>query len=431
MYGKILSYMEWTLGLFLLTYVSLLLFSKQRAWIALAMAVIFLGLGYVYLSDIVSGRINWNVFLIISGTMLVVQPFIDSGMTARLADWLMDRVHRSKTAILALALFSGVISAFVDNVATVLIVAPIALDVARKLKRNPVPVIIAVSVFANIQGFATLVGDTTSVMLAGVADMSFFDFFWIEGRPGPFFIVQVGTIIALITLWYLLGKKNEALTFHHETKVNDYAPTFFLLLIIGLLVIASFVEGLPSLTNGLITLGVGLLSVGYRVITRKKWHVILDDLKAIDVETLTLLFGLFVMIVGLENQGVITAMGTFFQQISGNDPFILYTYVVFVSVLVSAFVDNIPYVATLLPVMLTLSETIQLNPFVLYFGLLAGATLGGNITPIGASANIAGIGILRKLGYQVKVKDFLRIGIPITLTAVFSGYVLIWLLFAS
>ena len=430
MYGKILSYMEWTLGLFLLTYVSLLLFSKQRAWIALAMAVVFLGLGYVYLSDIVSGRINWNVFLIISGTMLVVQPFIDSGMTARLADWLMDRVHHSKTAILALALFSGVISAFVDNVATVLIVAPIALDVARKLKRNPVPVIIAVSVFANIQGFATLVGDTTSVMLAGVADMSFFDFFWIEGRPGPFFIVQVGTIIALITLWYLLGKKNEALTFHHETKVKDYAPTFFLLLIIVLLVIASFVEGLPSLTNGLITLGVGLLSVGYRVFTRKKWHVILDDLKAIDVETLTLLFGLFVMIVGLENQGVITAMGTFFQQISGNDPFILYTYVVFVSVLVSAFVDNIPYVATLLPVMLTLSETIQLNPFVLYFGLLAGATLGGNITPIGASANIAGIGILRKLGYQVKVKDFLRIGIPITLTAVFSGYVLIWLLFA-
>ena len=423
--------MEWTLGLFLLTYVSLLLFSKQRAWIALAMAVIFLGLGYVYLSDIVSGRINWNVFLIISGTMLVVQPFIDSGMTARLADWLMDRVHHSKTAILALALFSGVISAFVDNVATVLIVAPIALDVARKLKRNPVPVIIAVSVFANIQGFATLVGDTTSVMLAGVADMSFFDFFWIEGRPGPFFIVQVGTMIALITLWYLLGKKNEALTFHHETKVNDYAPTIFLLLIIFLLVIASFVEGLPSLTNGLITLGVGLLSVGYRVFTRKKWHVILDDLKAIDVETLTLLFGLFVMIVGLENQGVITAMGTFFQQISGNDPFILYTYVVFVSVLVSAFVDNIPYVATLLPVMLTLSETIQLNPYVLYFGLLAGATLGGNITPIGASANIAGIGILRKLGYQVKVKDFLRIGIPITFTAVFSGYVLIWLLFAS
>jgi Na+/H+ antiporter NhaD/arsenite permease-like protein len=129
-------------------------------------------------------------------------------------------------------------------------------------------------------------------------------------------------------------------------------------------------------------------------------------------------------------------MGTFFQQISGNDPFVLYTYVVFVSVIVSAFVDNIPYVATLLPVMLTLSENmslsenIQLNPYVLYFGLLAGATLGGNITPIGASANIAGIGILRKLGYEVKVKDFLRIGIPITLTAVMSGYVLIWLLFS-
>jgi Na+/H+ antiporter NhaD/arsenite permease-like protein len=422
--------MEWTLTLFLITYGSLLVFAKQRAWIALGMAVIFLGLGYVYFSDILSGRINWNVFMIIAGTMIVVQPFIESGMTARLADWLMDRVHHSKTAIVALTLFAGLISAFVDNVATVLIVAPIALDVARKLNRNPVPIIIAVSVFANIQGFATLVGDTTSVMLAGIANMSFFDFFWIDGRPGPFFIVQIGTIIALTTLWFLLGKKNEALTFHHETKVNDYAPSFFLLLIIVLLILASFVDGLPDLTNGFITMGVGLLSIIYRSITRKKWSILFDDLKAIDVETLGLLLGLFIMIMGLENQGVITAMGTFFQQISGNDPFVLYTYVVFVSVIVSAFVDNIPYVATLLPVMLTLSETIQLNPYVLYFGLLAGATLGGNITPIGASANIAGIGILRKLGYEVKVKDFLRIGIPITLTAVMSGYVLIWLLFS-
>jgi Na+/H+ antiporter NhaD/arsenite permease-like protein len=421
--------MEWTLSLFFIAYIGLLLLPRYRAYIALSMAIIFLLLGYVVLPDIFSQRINWNVFLIIAGTMLVVQPFIDSGMTGRLADLLMDQVHHSKSAILALALFSGVISAFVDNVATVLIVAPIALDVAKKLKRNPVPLIIAVSVFANIQGFATLVGDTTSVMLAGVADMSFFDFFWIQGRPGPFFIVQLGTLIALITLWFLLGKKNEELSFHHQTPVTDYAPSFFLILIILLLVIASFIDGLPALTNGFITMGVGLVSVFYRMAKKKSFHVFAKDFSAVDGETLLLLLGLFIMILGLENQGVITAMGSFFESLSGNNLFVLYTLVVFISVIVSAFVDNIPYVATLLPVMLTLSNQFEIEPFVLYFGLLAGATLGGNITPIGASANIAGIGILRKLGYEVKVKDFLRIGIPITITAVLSGYVLIWILF--
>lgn len=423
--------MEWTLSLFFITYIGLLVFSKYRSWIALGIAGVFLLIGYVLIGDVLSDRINWNVFLIIAGTMLVVQPFIESGMTARLADWLMDRVHHSKSAILALALFSGVISAFVDNVATVLIVAPIALDVARKLKRNPIPIIIAVSVFANIQGFATLVGDTTSVMLAGTAEMSFFDFFWINNRPGPFFIVQLGTIVALFTLSFLLGKKNEPLTFHHQTPVNDLAPSVFLLSIIVLLIIASFIDGLPALTNGFITFGVGLISVAYRAIKKQRFNQIIDDFKAVDYDTLFLLLGLFIMIVGLENQGVITAMGTFFEQLSGDRPFVLYTYVVFVSVLVSAFVDNIPYVATLLPVMTMLSTTYQLDPFVLYFGLLAGATLGGNITPIGASANIAGIGILKKLGYEVKVKDFLKIGIPITLSAVLSGYLLIWLFFGA
>jgi len=194
------------LSLFLITYVALLIFSNFKAYIAIAMAGLFLLIGFTQLDSIFSSAMNWNVFMIIAGTMIVVSEFIESRMPALLADWMMSKVSSTKWAIILLAAFAGIVSAFVDNVATVLIVAPIALDIAKKTKMSPVPLVIAVSVFANIQGFATLVGDTTSVMLAGplFGDMNFFDFFFVNGTIGPFFIVQIGTVASLVMLWFIL-----------------------------------------------------------------------------------------------------------------------------------------------------------------------------------------------------------------------------------
>ena len=422
------------LSLFLITYLALLIFSNHKAYIAIAMAVIFLLLGYTQFSNVFSSAMNWNVFMIIAGTMIVVSEFIKSGMPALLADWMMSKVSSTKWAIILLAGFAGVISAFVDNVATVLIVAPIALDIAKKTKISPVPLVIAVSVFANIQGFATLVGDTTSVMLAGpqFGNMNFFDFFFINGNIGPFFIVQIGTIVSLGMLWIILGKQHETIEFKHQTVVKDYSPSFFLAAILILLIIASFIPNLPLEINGYITLGTALVFVIYRLLIKKQSKAILNAIRAIDFETLGLLFGLFILIMGLENQGVIAAMGDFLESVGNGDPFMIYTIIVLVSVLFSAFIDNIPYVATLLPVMMRvgLSLNLPIPPYLLLFGLLAGATLGGNLTPIGASANIAGIGFLKKVGFKVTFKDFFKIGFPITLAALATGYILIFALFA-
>ena len=425
--------MEIALSLFLLTYIALLIFSNFKAWIALGVAALFIILGYTPLSDVFSAEMNWNVFMIIAGTMIVVTQFIESGMPALLADWMMRRVSSTKWAIILLATFAGLVSAFVDNVATVLIVAPIALDIAKKTKMSPVPLIVAVSVFANIQGFATLVGDTTSVMLAGAqyGDMNFFEFFFIEGKIGPFFIVQIGTIMSLVMLWFILGKHHEALNFTQKTSVKDLAPTLFLGLILISLIVASFIPNTPNEMNGYITLGIALIFVMYRLLFNHEKRAVLEAFKAIDFETLGLLFGLFILIIGLDNQGVIEAMGQIFESVGNNDPFIIYTFVVLISVLISAFIDNIPYVATLLPVMMGVGQTLNLGlpPYLLLFGLLAGATLGGNLTPIGASANIAGIGFLRKLGFQVKFWDFFKIGFPITMAALSTGYILIFLIY--
>ena len=124
---------------------------------------------------------------------------------------------------------------------------------------------------------------------------------------------------------------------------------------------------------------------------------------------------------------MIDAAAELFYNVAGNNPFMLYTLIVFASVVLSAFIDNIPYVATMLPVVEGIAAMMGVAPYVFYFGLLSGATLGGNLTPIGASANIAAIGILRKNGETVKLRDFLRIGVPFTLSAVLAGYVYIWL----
>lgn len=155
-----------------------------------------------------------------------------------------------------------------------------------------------------------------------------------------------------------------------------------------------------------------------------------DKAVTIDLETIGLLFGLFLVIGGITHMGVIDAAAALLAKLGGGNVFLLYTVIVWASVLLSAFIDNIPYVATMLPVITGLAGALGIPPALLYFGLLSGATLGGNCTPIGASANIAGIGILRKAGYEVRTRDFVRIGIPFTLAAVIPAYIYFWLLYS-
>ena len=139
---------------------------------------------------------------------------------------------------------------------------------------------------------------------------------------------------------------------------------------------------------------------------------------------------MFIVIGGLTNVGIIDDFAGLIVKFGGNNIFLLYTIIVWGSVLISAFVDNIPYVATMLPVLTAVTATLGIEPHLLYFGLLSGATLGGNITPIGASANIAAVGLLRKEGYQVSFGEFMRIGIPYTFAAVLTGYLYFWFIWS-
>ena len=422
--------MIYAIILFAVTYVLMLAFGKYRALIALGSAAVFVISGMLPL-DSIFGAVDFNVLLMIVGTMGLVQLFIDSKMPALLADVIMEKVPNVCIAAVALSLFSGVISAFVDNVATVLMVAPVALEICKKLKTNPVPFIIAIAVSSNLQGAATLVGDTTAIMLGSYADMSFLDFIVYEGKPGIFFAVELGALVSAAILAWLFRKEKQPVPKGAErTVVTDYVPTVLLVGMIALLIGASFIPSKPDITNGLICTALMAVGVVSTMIRTRSKNPLISTAKSIDFETVGLLLGLFLMIGGISNMGVISAAADLLAKLGGGNLFVLYTVIVWASVLISAFIDNIPYVATMLPVVTGLAAKLGVDPTLLYFGLLSGATLGGNCTPIGASANIAGIGILRKNGHEVKTGDFLRIGIPFTLAAVVPAYIYFWLLYA-
>ncbi len=411
--------------LFVAMYVVMIVRPKWRTLAALITGAIFLITGILPVRSVFN-EIDWNVILMIAGTMVVVDYFIESKMPNRIADILLDKADNVMWVTIYMSLFAGVISAFIDNVATVLMVAPVGLAVCRKLKISPVGMLISIAVSSNLQGAATLVGDTTSIMLGAYARMDFTSFFFMKGRPGIFWAVELGALATIPVLMLLFRKQKEPVHADEMTKVSDFVPSFMLLGVVAALITASFIPGKPDITNGLICCCMAGASILYDLIRTKKTKGLVRALKGIDFSTIYLLIGLFTVIGGIKAVGIIDDVAAAISRIGGSSLFLLYTVVVFGSVAISAFIDNIPYVATMLPVMQGVSAMIGIEPYLLYFGLLTGATLGGNLTPVGASANITAIGILEKNGEHVSFGDFARIGVPLTLTAVLAGYLFIW-----
>ncbi|MBO2528152.1 MAG: arsenic transporter [Clostridiales bacterium] len=422
---------------FAVTYVLMIALPKMRHWVAAASAVFFLVWGGISadggilasLTD-AAGAINWNVLMMLFGTMGTVYFFIESKMPDVMAEKILHVAPNTMWAVVFISLFSGIISAFMDNVATVLMIAPIGLAVAKQLKISPVDMLICISVSSNLQGAATLVGDTTSIMLGGYADMNFLDFFIFQGKASIFWAVELGALATVPVIMIIFRKQRQKVNITVSSKVEDIVPTLLLTLNIVLLIVASFLPNMPETINGIICLVVFAVTAIYSLLRNKGFSKIAASFRDIDYRTLLLLASLFIIISGVEKAGVLDLLAEKMVLLGGGNLFVIYTIIVWVSVLLSAFIDNIPYVATMLPVVQSIALSMGIAPYVLYFGLLTGATLGGNITPIGASANIAAIGILRKSGYEVKNRQFFRIGLPFTLVAVLVGYLYIWFLWA-
>jgi Na+/H+ antiporter NhaD/arsenite permease-like protein len=415
--------------LFAATYVAMIALPKWRYLVALGSAAIMIVSGALPVTE-AFGQIDWNVLMMLAGTMGTVSLFIASRMPERMADLLLKKTPNILWVAVALSVFAGLISAFVDNVATVLMVAPVALAIATKLGTSPIPLLICIAVSSNLQGAATLVGDTTSIMLGGAAGMNFMDFIFMDGKLSIFWAVELGALATVPVIMFIFRKERGTVTVGEPAKVEDYVPSCLLLGTVVLLIAASFLPNRPALTNGFICMGVFVIGILYTLICKKSLERAKNAFKEIDFETILLLAGLFIVIGSLTYNGIIDDISQLLVNLGGSNLFLMYSLIVWASVLFSAFIDNIPYVATMLPVVAGIAARMGCDARLLYFGLLVGATLGGNLTPIGASANIAAIGILRKAGYEVKTSEFLRIGVPFTLIAVLAGYLFCWFVWA-
>ena len=414
------------LVLFIAMYVVMIVFSKYRVAAVLTVAAAYLLTGIMPLAALGSA-INWNVLLMMAGTMIIVDYFIESRMPGRIAEILLDRSKNVMWVTIYMSLFAGVISAFIDNVATVLMVAPVALALCRKLKISPVPMVLSIAVSSNLQGAATLVGDTTSIMLGAYAHMDFLDFFWMKGKPGIFFAVELGALAAILVEVILFRKEKAPVHAEGKTEVRDIVPSIMLILMVVMLIAASFFKGKPEITNGVICMSLALLTVLIDYIQTGRGGHFSRALRNVDIETLLMLTGMFIVIGGITEAGIIDRFASWIVNAGSGNIFLLYSIIVWGSVIISAFVDNIPYVATMLPVVTVVTRSMGIEPYLLYFGLLCGATLGGNLTPVGASANIAAVGLLKQNGYHAGTGEFMRIGVPFTLAAVVAGYVYLWL----
>ena len=411
------------LAVFVLAYALFVFLPGRRPLVAVA------GVGLLMLTGTLGPwetftSVNWNVMGIFVGTLIAADLFIESRFPAWFAEVVVGRAPNTAWALIFICAMTGAISAFVENVATVLIVAPVALSIARKLEINPVGVMIGIAISSNLQGAATLIGDPPSMLLAGHSKMTFMDFFFYQGKPGIFFAVELGAITSFAVLYWFYRKMKAKPECAMTESVQSWMPPIMLLALIVALAASSFFDKGFSYLAGLLCMVFGVVML--------VWHTKGDAprmgkiIRKLDWGTTIFLMGVFVLVESLAHTGWIEAISRSLSHAVEGRVFLGYVILVLVAIVVSAFVDNVPFLAAMLPVAGSMASNLGISPSLYLFGLLIGASMGGNITPIGASANIVACGLLKKEGHVVSFGEFARISVPFTLAAVIPAAAFVW-----
>jgi Na+/H+ antiporter NhaD/arsenite permease-like protein len=420
-------------AVFLAVYAGLVLIRGRRALVTWAGVAVALALGALKIREIVPS-INWNVLGIFAGTLVLAELFIISKVPETIADHLINRTRTVGGAFLAIVVFTSALSMFVENVAAALIVAPVALQLARKAGISPVPVIIGIAISSNLQGTATLIGDPPSMILAAAMKMNFMSFivYHLGGghggiRPGIFWFVQIGAAVSIGVLFLFFKGMRRTLEPIPVTPVFSLVPSVLLVVMIVALSFAAFADPGFKWFGGAVCMVSALAgSAWYGVHDRHRMKRIL---RGFDWGTAAFLAGVFVLVGMLDNRGVIAAVVGRLASLRGIHPFLLYSVVVWVSVLLSGFIDNVPYVTAMLPVVIRFAGQAGLPVELFAFGLLIGACIGGNITPIGASANVVAVGLLQREGHPISFGRFMKMGLPFTLAATAAASLALWLVY--
>lgn len=433
--------LKWVvLGIAVVMYALVIAFQDRKVWFTTAAAFLVVILGTIFPAQIFDGEghsfalvhsicslINWNVLMIYVGSMTIAAMFLYSKAPAKIADVLVSASPSTGVAIVLILAMTGIISIFVENVATVLVMAPIALSLCQKLKLNPTYFMVGLAVMSNLEGTATLVGDPPSMIFASYAGYNFNDFFIHNGKLSVFFIVQAGLLAGCIFFYIIFSRNKEKASVETEPILSMLPTILLLALVFGLAGISfiktdfAYLSGLYCLTLGIISL-IPLLAVDVRY----AWKTV----KGLDWETIAFLIGIFVVVGAISETGLLEDFASFLAYATGGSIVAGFVLILAVSIIISGFVDNVPYIIVMLPVAGSLAVNMGISKELYMFALLVGSCLGGNLTPFGASANVVSMGILKKEGYPINFGGWLKIGGTFTVITTLTAAIVLWLLWA-
>ena len=362
--------------------------------------------------------IDWNVIFLLLGMMVIVGVLRQTGVFEYIAIWASKRAKGSALRVMILlALITAVASALLDNVTTVLLIAPVTLLVCERLGVNPVPFLIAEVFASNIGGAATLVGDPPNIIIASRAGLSFNDFLL---HMAPLVIIVLTAFLALLPLIFRGSfavepdRIDEVMSLNEREAIRDVRLLIECAIVLTLVFAAFIAHSIIHVEPAVAALlGAGTLIV----ITGVEPQHYLDS---VEWETLLFFAGLFILVGSLVKTGVIGQLARLAGDATGGSPLLAAMAVLLVSAVLSGVIDNIPYVATMSPVVADLTANIA-NPVhsqALWWSLATGADFGGNLTAVGASANVVMLGIAAREGHPISFWEFTRKGAIVTILSI-------------
>jgi Na+/H+ antiporter NhaD/arsenite permease-like protein len=380
--------------------------------------------------EVVSSGVNWQTIIFIGGMMVLVEGMGEVGFFRWLCLVVAKLVkYRVIPILVTFMLLSGFLAMFIDSITVLLFLASVTIELARLLKFDPVPLIIAEIFAANVGGAATMCGDPPNIIIGTAFGYTFTDF---ATNTGP--IAWAGMILTLGFFYLMFRKALTSTQGEPATSDNQYpepkeaivdANLFRISTVIFILVVVLLVThaqtGLSVALIGVIGAFLTSLAAG-----RKALHII----RRIDWRTLLFFLGLFIVVGGLEETGVLTMLAGYIGDISGGSLFLVIPIILWVSAFSSAIVDNIPFAATMVPVIASLSQTQGFSLPTLSWTLALGADIGGNATPIGASANVVGTAIAEREGYHIGWGRFLKYALPAMIMVIGLCYLYLILRYA-
>ncbi|XHH09130.1 MAG: SLC13 family permease [Candidatus Bathyarchaeia archaeon] len=406
------------LPIFIACYALALSRKVKLAYTSIGALIALIVLGIVSWQSAIFEAIQWDVLAVIWGFMMVSFIFSESKMPELIANKILTHIKTEKYALLALCAVAAFLSAFMANVAVLFLMAPVAIQMARKLGSPLFPYIVSVGVCANMVTTTTMIADPPALILAIQTGMTPLDFYLFQGRLGLGAITVVGVVAALLTLLVLFRKMNKKIEIEPEKIKVTKLPT--ILFIIGVIVLALAPE--IGLNLGVVGLAVGIVAL---IIGHKKAkHMI----KEFDWDSLIFLAGIFGVIYTLSTSGLLTDFAEGIIGMGISNPGVLLTFLVWLSVGLSSFIDPNAYTVLMIPVCQQLATFTGMSAFPLLFGTLIGTGSGANILPMGAATNVFACGLLEKNSCLVSTKEYIKIGLPLSVVAVGVANLLLWLL---